>query len=222
MFGAEQNSLLALAGTPKGSASTWWHPYANALLPTLREYASLEGQAERILLYGSGQIPELLQTQAYSRAALSADLSVHAGSEDIRMEAADVRRQVILEDRSARLEVILTEGALRQQVGDAEVMRGQLERLVHLATGRDYPWVSLLVLPFSAGAVATAGFGSFSVLRFAALSALGLVHVRGVQGGVCLVQPEEAFAYSAAFSQAKVKALNHAESRALLLRMAER
>jgi len=221
VFGAEQNSLLDLAAVPQAGAGSWWYPYANALSPTFREYASLEGQAERILLYGGSLVPELLQTRDYTSAVASADLSVIAGSEDMRAEAAEVRRQVILEDRSASLEVILTEGALRQQVGDAEVTREQIRRLVELATGSRYPWISLRIVPFSAGAVAAAGFGAFSVLRFEALPALGLVHVHAVNGGICLEQPEDAFAYGALFAQTQVKALSHLESRALLLRMAE-
>lgn len=220
VFGKEQNSLLALAATPSGSAATWWYPFANALPSAFREYASFEGQAERILLYGGNAVPELLQTREYSRALLSADLSVYAGSEDIRSEAAEARRHAILEDRSASLEVVLSEAALRQQVGDPEVMRDQLGRLMELGTGARYPWISLRVVPFSAGAVAAAGFGTFSVLRFKALTALGIVYLAGTGGGICLEQPEDAFAYGAVFSQTQVKALSHLESRALLQRVA--
>lgn len=221
VFGVEQRSLLTLAAVPQEGASAWWRPYANVLAPVFREYASLEGQAERILLYGGTYVPELLQTRAYSRALVSADLRVHAGSEEMCADAAEARRQAILEDRSASIEVVLTEGALRQQVGGPEVMRDQLGRLVELATGARYPWLSLRVVPFSAGVVAVGGVGAFSVLRFKALTALGLVHLAGMHGGICLEQPEDAFAYTAAFMQTQVKALSHPESRVLLQRMAE-
>jgi transcriptional regulator with XRE-family HTH domain len=221
VFGVEQKSLLTLASPLGRGRSTWWHPYANALPPLFREYASLEGQAERILLYGGTQVPELLQIQEYSRVLLSADLSVYAGSEEMRLDAGYARRQAILEDRSASLEVILTEGALRQQVGDAEVMHSQLERLVELATGSRYPWVSLRIVPFSAGAVAAAGFGAFSVLHFKALSALGLVHLAGMDGSMCLEQPEDSFFYGTVFRQTQVKALTLTGSYALLRRMAQ-
>jgi hypothetical protein len=88
-------------------------------------------------------------------------------------------------------------GYQRQQVGDVAVMREQLQRLVELATGSRYPWISLRVAPFSAEAVASAGFGSFSVLRFEALHSFGVVHLNGAHGGICLEQPEDAFAYGA-------------------------
>lgn len=221
VFGDEQLSLLALAAAPRGGASTWWHPYANALPSTFCEYASLEGQAERILIYGGNVVPELFQIRVYSRALFSADLSVYAGSEDLRVDAGYARQQVILEDRSASIEVVLTEAALRQQVGDAAVMHEQLRRLIELATGNRYPWISLRVVPFSAGAVAAAGFAAFSVLHFKALPAFGIVHLAGTGGGICLEQPEDAFAHGAAFAQTQVKALSHAESLALLRRMAE-
>jgi transcriptional regulator with XRE-family HTH domain len=221
VHGKEQKSLLALASAPGRGPGTWWHPYANALPSLFCEYAGLEGQAERILLCGGNCVPELLQTLDYSRAVLSADLSVYAGSEEMRAAAAEARRQAILEDRTASLEVVLSEAALRQQVGDAEVMREQLRRLVELATGSRYPWISLRVVPFSAGAVASAGFGTFSVLRFEALHSFGVVHLNGAHGGICLEQPEDAFAYSAVFAQTQVKALPHSETHALLRRMAE-
>jgi transcriptional regulator with XRE-family HTH domain len=57
VFGAEQNSLLDLAAVPQAGAGSWWYPYANALSPAFREYASLEGQAARILLYGGSLVP---------------------------------------------------------------------------------------------------------------------------------------------------------------------
>jgi transcriptional regulator with XRE-family HTH domain len=218
VFGKEQQRLLELAATPLGRAAIWWHPYANALPSVFREYVCLEGQADRILLYGGIQIPELFQTRQYTSAVLSADLSVQAGTEEIRVEAAEARKRAILEDRSASLEVVLSEAALRRQVGDAEVMHDQLWRLVHLATGKQYPWVSLRIVPFSAGATAAVGMGSFTVLKFEALAALGLVHLDGTQGGSCQEQPEDAFAYEAVFSQTQVKALNQLESRALLNR----
>jgi transcriptional regulator with XRE-family HTH domain len=221
VFGAEQKSLLDLASVPGRGASTWWHAFANALPPLFREYASLEGQAEQILLYGGTLLPELLQIRAYGRALLSADLSVYAGSEEMRLDAGYARRQAVLEDRSTSIEVILTEGALCQQVGDAEIMQAQLARLVELATGSQYPWVSLRIVPFSAGAVAAAGFGAFSVLHFKALPALGLVHLAGMDGGICLEQPEDSFFYGAVFRQTQVKALPLTESYALLRRIAE-
>jgi transcriptional regulator with XRE-family HTH domain len=221
VFGKEQKSLLVLAAAPQRGAGTWWHPYANALPSAFCEYATLEGQAERILVYGGTVVPELLQTRAYAQAVLSADLSVHVGSEDMRVEAGYARQQAISEDRSARLEVVLTEAALRQQVGDAEVMREQVRRLAELATASRYPWLSLRVVPFSAGAVAAVGFGTFSVLRFEALPAFGLVHLPGMDGGICLEQPEHSFFYGAVFAQTQVKALPHLESLALLRRKAE-
>lgn len=221
VFGGAQQRLLDLAGTPRGRQATWWHPYASVLPLTFREYASLEGQADGILLYGDGIVPELLQTREYAAALSSADLHVVTGSEDIRVEAAEARTRAILEDRSARLEVVMTEAALHQQVGNRDVMQEQLLRLVQLATGRQYPWVSLRVVPFSAGATAAIGMGSFSVLGFEALPTFGVVWSSGPHGGSCLECSEDVFAYRAVFAQTQVKALPHLESLGLLQRLAE-
>jgi Domain of unknown function (DUF5753) len=58
---------------------------------------------------------------------------------------------------------LLSEGVLRQEIGGREVLRGQLDHLVHLAT--DCANIEIRVIPFSAGAHAALG-GPFHVLSF--------------------------------------------------------
>jgi hypothetical protein len=108
---------------------------------------------------------------------------------------------------------------LRQTVGDRQLMQEQQRRLVGLAS--ELSWITIQVLSFSAGPVGITGGGSFSILRFPALPALGLVHLSGPNRGVSLEQPHEVSAYLRAFAQMQAAALSSNESQRFIRELAE-
>ena len=69
----------------------------------------------------------------------------------------------------------------------------------------------------SRGAHAAAGDGSLAILQFDGAPGLGLVHLGGIGGGVCLEGQDDLDAYAQAFDQLRAFALSPAQS-ALLLR----
>ena len=73
------------------------------------------------------------------------------------------------------------------------------------------------VLPFDAGAHAAAGEGSLAILQFDRTPGLGLVHLGGIGGGVCLEGQDDLGTYTGVFEQLRAFALSPAQS-ALLLR----
>jgi hypothetical protein len=73
------------------------------------------------------------------------------------------------------------------------------------------------VLPFESGAHAAADDGSLAILRFTGAPGLGLVHLGGIGGGVCLEGKDDLEAYERVFEQLQAFALSPAQS-ALLLR----
>ena len=73
------------------------------------------------------------------------------------------------------------------------------------------------VLPFESGAHAAAGDGSLAILQFTGTPGLGLVHLGGIGGGVCLEGQGDLAAYARVFEQLRAFALSPAQS-ALLLR----
>lgn len=92
-------------------------------------------------------IPGLLQTPDYARAQLNAS--------DIKLEDADARlvvrlsRQRILATRHpVRLKVIISELAIREVVGDADIMSDQIDHLLGLAAR---PNISLRIVPGETG-----------------------------------------------------------------------
>ena len=227
----DQQALLAIAHS--GRQNGWWLEYADVLSEAGQDYIIMELAAAEILGYEPNQVPELLQTPEYAAALAAAD--ANCTSDDQREHAVEVklaRQRIVLGARSRRLEIVITEGALRQAVGGARVMRGQLGWLADLAEAgqvRTLPEgdapsadaaarVSLQVLPFAAGAHAAAGCGPLTVLRFApGGQGFGIVHLSGLSGGVSLEDREEVTRYLRTFSQLRSAALS-AKASARLLR----
>ena len=191
----EQEALLAIAHS--GRQTGWWLDYTDVLSAAGQDYVIMELAATEILAFEPNQVPDLLQTPEYASALADAD--ANATGDDQREHAIEVklaRQRIVLGDRSPMLEVVITEGALRQAVGGPRVMRGPA-RLARRG-GRRRPGdraarrgearpagsapVSLQVLPFAAGAHAAAGCGPLTILRFAQNQGIGVVHLAGLVG----------------------------------------
>ena len=224
---AEQEALLAVSH--RGRESGWWLDYRDVLSVAAQDYVIMEIAATEILLYEPTQVPDLLQTPDYIRAVAAAD--ARYASLDERAHVMEVklnRQRIVVAGRAPSLDVVITEGALRQTVGPARVMREQLGRLADLAetgfadglpdadvSGEERSRVSLRVLPFAAGAHAAAGCGSMSLLRFAETPAIGVVHLAALSGGVSLEGREEVGRYTRTYAQLRSAA--HTTSRSAQL-----
>lgn len=118
----------------------------------VRAYLEIEERATLLRSWQPLVVDGLLQTEAYARALIRAG---RPGDGDAEVEAlvmARMARQEIWareDPPPPMLCVILGETVLRQRVGDAEVMRGQLGRLVEAAQN---PRITIQVMPSSAGA----------------------------------------------------------------------
>jgi transcriptional regulator with XRE-family HTH domain len=227
--GTEQAALLAIAHS--GRQSGWWLDYTDVLSEAGQDYVIMELAATEIMAFEPNQVPDLLQTPEYAGALADADANV--AGEDQREHAIEVklaRQRIVLGARSPRLEVVITEGALRQAVGGPRVLRAQLGWLAAIAEdGRvaslpdgDEPAgdgparISLQVLPFAAGAHAAAGCGPMTILRFARNQEIGVVHLSGLSGGVSLEDAAAVGRYQRTFAQLRSAALTPAASARLL------
>jgi transcriptional regulator with XRE-family HTH domain len=211
---AEQLALLAIAS--RGGRQSWWHPYSDVLSDAYLDYVIMESAASEIMVYEAQLIPDLLQTDDYARAIAAAEPGYLTDQQrEDAVAAKAVRRQVVLGGRStARLGVILGEGALHQEVGGPGVLAGQISHLVKLAG--DYPAVTIQVLPFSAGAHAAAGSGSLAILRFPDAPSLGVVYLEALSGGVYLEDQADVARYVRAFALLRAAALSPSDSAHLL------
>lgn len=209
---SEQAALVAIAS--RGGQRGWWHPYADVLPAAYLDYVIMESAAAEIMTYEAQVIPDLLQTDDYARAiaAVQPGYATDQQLQDV-VAAKAMRRQVVL-SQGRRLSVILGEGALRQAVGGAEVMAGQISHLVRLID--DFPGLIVQVLPFSAGAHAAAGSASLAILRFPDAPGLGVVYLEALSGGVYLESQEDVARYIRAFALLRAAALSAVDTVQLL------
>ena len=224
----EQEALLAVAH--RGRESGWWLDYREVLSPAATDYVIMEIAATEILAYEPGQVPDLLQTPDYMRAAAAADSRYTSAEQRAQvMEVKLNRQRVVVGERAPSLDIVMTEGALRQTVGPPRVMREQLGRLAALADtgsadglpdsaapGTERSRVSLRVLPFAAGAHAVAGCAPMSLLRFAETPEIGVIHLAALSGGVSLDGREEVARYLRTFAELRSAALPASRSAQLI------
>jgi transcriptional regulator with XRE-family HTH domain len=208
----EQEILAVIAGRRAGRG--WQDEYADVLPGEMRDFLALEMAASRLLVYAPQQVPALLQTQDYALSLASADPGLPAGSRDRAAEAVMLRQQGVLGRGGLEVTVVLGQAALCQAAGGAAVMGAQLGQLA--AFGEDLPGVTVQVLPFSCGAHAASGAGPVTVLELAGSPSLGVVHIGGLSGGVCLEDPAAVARHAGLFRHLRAAALPPGESARLI------
>jgi transcriptional regulator with XRE-family HTH domain len=213
---SEQLALVAIAS--RGGRNSWWHAHADILTDAGLDYVIMESAASEIMAYEAQLIPDLLQTDEYTRAIAAAEpgyLTEQRREDAVAAQA--VRRQAVLSSGQP-ISVILGEGALHQAVGGTYVLAGQISHLVKLKV--EYPAITIQVLPFSAGAHAAAGGGSLVIMRFRDAPSLGVVYLDALSGGVYLESQADVARYVRAFALLRASALSPADSDRLLRSLA--
>ncbi|MEU7277488.1 helix-turn-helix transcriptional regulator [Streptomyces sp. NPDC045431] len=175
-------------------------------------YAEMEARATYISTYQAQAVYGLLQTEAYARALLAVDCP--EGVDE--MVAARMERQRILtKEHPPVVWVVLDEALLHRQVGDREVMRGQL---AHLLSFADHQWVNVQVLPFSAGQH-TGMMGSFNLLRFE--DDPDIFYAERYDSGHMTANPQVIRERSVGYARLQATAFSPEESAALIARVME-
>ena len=107
---------------------------------------------------------------------------------------------------------MLNEAAIRRVVGGTDVMRGQLQHIVQIASR---PHINVQVLPFRAGAH-PAMDGSFIILGFPEAPDPDVVYLESQTGSLYLEKLPEVDRYQAMFNHLVAKALGPEESVSLI------
>ena len=191
----------------------WWHRYEGKISPSMLDYISLEAEAMSIHDFEIHLIPGLLQTEEYIRANIATGVSQGKAPDVDGLTEIRMRRQQILFGVSPpHLWAIISEAALRQQVGGAEVMEAQLRRLLELS---DLANVTLQVLPFTVGAHPGIN-GSFTTLTTKDLS---VVVVENLTSGWYLEHEDDVRRHNVVFEHLADIALSPTDSRSLIERL---
>lgn len=177
-----------------------------------RPYAEMEAKATYLCSFQAQLVHGLLQTEDYARTLMGSRFESDLDGQD----AARIERQRILDRENPPLFwVVMSEAALRQEVGGSEVMRAQL---THLSRMQEREWVKIQILPFEVGAHA-GSHGSFTLLRFE--SDPDLVYTEDFVQGHMTVDSAAFREGSLRYDHLRAAALSVEDSSALITRVME-
>jgi transcriptional regulator with XRE-family HTH domain len=143
---------------------TWWSKYREFLNPIYFQYIEYETAASIIRSHETIAVPGLLQTEEYAAILAQGDRTNHSARTARALVEVRIRRQEMLlsQDSSPLAFFILDEAVIRRLVGEREVAREQLRKLMDMAAR---PHVTIEIVPFSAG-LNRGMFENFSILEF--------------------------------------------------------
>jgi transcriptional regulator with XRE-family HTH domain len=147
--------LEALVAMSQPPGKQWWDRYRGSLPAGLLDVAELEAHSPHLRTSLTVHVPGLLQTSDYMLAIFRVAVPPLPEHEVALRLAFRAERQRLLDTASPpRFTSVVHEAALRMQFGGAKVARAQLE---HLLAQSERDHITLLVLPFSAGAFPGSG-----------------------------------------------------------------
>lgn len=205
---------LARAGRQRGR----WSSYRTIIPDWFRTYIDLEADASEIRWYQAEVIPGILQTEGYIRAIHATTQPGMSRDQADGHVAVRLERQAVLTGPDApSFGFILSESALRRNVGGPAIMREQLRYLAELA---DRPNIDLQVLPFNAQTYQPTNY-DFTILRFNDDAASDVVYLEDYTGASYLDRPDITRAYTRLWNQLQASALGSVESQQLALSMVD-
>ncbi|MFD7295656.1 helix-turn-helix domain-containing protein [Streptomyces sp. NPDC059897] len=192
----ERSALLSLA--KEANVAGWWHSYSDVLPGWFPTYLGLEGAASQIRGYEAQFVHGLLQTEGYAHAVVEQGMK-GAPREDVeRRVALRIERQKLLVDeRAPQVHIVLDEATVRRVQGGREVMRGQLEHLIELAS---LPHLTLQIMPFSHGWHAGES-GTFTILTFPESELSDVVFLEQLTSALYLDKREDVTQYEKAMTE---------------------
>ncbi|MHA6805948.1 DUF5753 domain-containing protein [Salinifilum ghardaiensis] len=167
----------------------------------------MEAGASTVREYAAETVPGLLQTADYARAMIRGG-SPYIKPVDVgpRVESR-LARQVRLDDpEPIDLTVVIGQTALRQEVGNREVMAYQLARLAKLSEERR-DQIKIHVMPYAAGAHPVIG-GALKILSFESRLLPDMAWQETVTTGSLIDKPHVVRELSASLDEATDRALD--------------
>ncbi|MFJ2089205.1 helix-turn-helix domain-containing protein [Streptomyces sp. NPDC087901] len=113
--------------------------------PFFRDAARLEAQALELFLYAVSAVPGLLQTEEYTRALLAMRRPLlDEDTIELRVSARIARQEILTRWPAPLVSFVVEEAVLRRPFGGRPVLRGVLERILHVGQHRS---VEVQVMP---------------------------------------------------------------------------
>ena len=146
-------------GVRASKKAAWWQQYRSTSSAQFITFLGLEASAIRIRQYQALLFPGLLQTPGY--AGVLTAIGTASEEEAHRNLEIRLKRQELIAENGPELFFIIDEAVLYRMIGDAGVMREQLQ---HIKEVSRHPNVTVQVMPFSAG-VHKGMKGSFEIFE---------------------------------------------------------
>ncbi|MFG3099057.1 helix-turn-helix domain-containing protein [Streptomyces sp. NPDC048182] len=177
-----------------------------------QQVAELQARATEIYSFDTHMVHGLLQTPAYARAVLGA---MDQSNLDDRTAVRIARQGILEKEESPVFWAVISEAALAQEIGNPEIMRDQLGRLLSFEAD---PRINVQVLPFSVGVHAGLQ-GSFDLYRFPSDPAI--VYTEGYGTGHSTANPDSVADGSLRYDHLQAAALSLKDSAELIRRVME-
>ncbi len=144
----------------------WWIKFSALFSEDLLRLFGFEHGAESIRTYSSGLVYGMLQTERYARAVIETGApNVRLAEVDRRVEARMMRQGRLDGTDRVQLHVVMSEAALRQQIGGPDVLANQLRHLSKLIN--EHPdTLDIRIVPFTATGHNAMGSSNFHILAF--------------------------------------------------------
>lgn len=159
---AEELRELREQATHRG----WWSKYSALFSDELLRFFGFEHGAESLRTYDSDLVAGPLQTAPYARAIIEAGApNLRLAEVDRRVQCRLTRAQRLIGDDPLQITTVMSEAAIRQQVGGPEVHREQLRHLATLME-RQPESIDIRVVPFEATGHPAMGGSGFFLMTF--------------------------------------------------------
>lgn len=210
----EKEELLNLRAAAKERG--WWSRYSALFDSDVQRLYGLEQGARSMRDYENLLIPGLVQTTDYIRAIMMPDAMVRKVEVDQRIEARLRRQRRLLDTEDPfTLTAVVSEAALRQQIGGRGVLRDQLVHLGNLI--EEHPEaLDFRVIPFTATACGLFGAATVHLIDFDNAQLPTLAWQETVTAWGIIEDPMQVRNISAAYEDAYRRALNKKETLQLI------
>jgi transcriptional regulator with XRE-family HTH domain len=129
---------------------SWSSKYRGSFSSQFLQFVEYEEAASVVRTYDPLLVPGLFQTEEYADAVIRrlADPDTAADLIQTRMEIRLTRQQLLEQASPPTLMCVIDEAAIQRLIGERNIARSQIRRLISLATR---PNITIEVVPFSAG-----------------------------------------------------------------------
>lgn len=213
---ADQALIDALVGMTGERKRGWWQEYREILPLGLLDIAELEHHAVELRTTQTATLPGLLQTVDHARTVFQQVIPPLPPPEVEHRVSHRVKRQAILfKDAPTPYTAVIHEAALRMQFGGVATSRRQLQ---HIAEMSERDNITVLVIPFAAGAYP--GGGQTILYATGPAPQLDTVQIDQAHGPVFIDAEAQLKRYQAILDRHEAAALKPTESRDFILSVA--